>query len=868
MNMNWFSWSLFWDVSARVSKRMMSLLGWLYLARVSVVGLAVLFALPLGARGGLRTLAIGAFDVHLKTGAWAIGTLLPFVAWAVFITAAIAFAYGARRSGFEVQAPPEWLIPAWRYAVWAAVAVNVWTIFGATAREGRWAMMGFMALGFWPGFLLVTVIEEWHRQKGPAWLGRNLCLFPIKGQVVTMASVMSTHQQVSAADPREWLLRGYREKTPGGLWHTLPGQGLMGGGIIVFFVLNVGIYGLSYRNLGEMTALVYLLVLLITAVLAGGAASFFLDAYRIPFLSVCIVWLIVASQKENSDHYYRIWKRDSGNLLSQEVLRPAQVLSRAVDKKRPVVLVAIAGGGIQSAAWGVQVLTGLEQLSLDLRQPGKLGPGFPDFAGCVQCISGVSGGSTGAMFFTAGYGTDGLPGPRQDLTPNAKVDAKFLKGIVDAAEETSLGQSVWGFTYPDLRRAWVPFFIGNDYLDRSQRMERKWATNAEDPPEKPGTRMGKFGKELETVSLARWQSDVAEGIRPATIFNGTLVETGERISFSTAPVRTLYGGQREFAGDGLELHGKSDPQLYPGADLRITTAARLSATFPFISSAARALLVETKATHMDTIDNPRGMLKVPKEYEKLVPGKNGLLHVVDGGYYENTGLGALAQWLDNGLTELAAPPKPVGNDPAKPARPEDRKWPESILILQLEAFPESEPEEPGEPKMQDASGRGTMFQGASPLVALYNVRSAGHTASATRLIEVLRTRWQLTAGCKEADTPAERHVCDIKLVRFTIPKMDRGIAKRGLWEPAWADAKPDHPPLSWHLRNVEKDEIAAAWQDFCKESLNVSGSKARDAESRPSGKMATDNPGADPVDKVLDFLNPAKNNLGNTRGQP
>jgi hypothetical protein len=606
----------------------LSFAGWLYLARVSLLGLVLLIGLPLGAHGAFRALAIGVFDLHLLTGSFMVGFMLPFAAWATFVTAAMVFLYGARRSRFDVELPPEWILPAWRFALALALLANLWTIFAATDAGERMRIIPRVAGGMVVGMMLIALIEELHRRTSHHWVGGSLYLFPIKSQRVSMKDV-AREQDVrrfkAATQPQDWLMRGYREGDGQGGWEWMPGHRLLFWGSVVFFAVNIAIYYFSYENQTEMTALIYLLVLFTMAILIGGGVSFFLDAYRLPFVSACIVWLWLVGRTDHSDHYYRIWAQPSRvaeNAVTNETgpLTPAQLMARAVQARRPIVLVAIAGGGIQSSAWGTRVLTGLEEAFQEARKSGRLDADFPDFAGSVQCISGVSGGATGAMFFVAAYGADGLPSPRPtvppDQSPTPLIDEKLLTGIVRAAEETSLGQAVWGLAYPDLRRAWFPFFTGDDYMDRAERMERKWAQNAV-------KNIGSLGEKLSDVSLVDWQRDVREGLRPAIIFNGTMVETGERICFSTAPPRAPIGGQREFVTSGPVTSQTQGTQLYPGADLRIVTAARLSATFPIISPAARPLFAESGEAH-------KGM-------ERPEAGESGRRHVVDGGYYEIRG---------------------------------------------------------------------------------------------------------------------------------------------------------------------------------------------------------------------------------------
>jgi hypothetical protein len=508
--------------------------------------------------------------------------------------------------------------------------------------------------------------------------------------------------------------------------------------------------------------------------------------------------------------------------------------------------VAIAGGGIQSAAWSTRVLTGLEQVTIEAKDVPEFRGALPDFAGSVQCLSGVSGGSTGAMFFVAGYGENGLPAPRPNPPAAPEINRGILKGIVAAAEASSLGQAVWGLTYPDARRAWLPFFLRHSFRDRAEKMEIKWAFNA-------GQNMGSLGEALKTRSLAEWQTDVIEGKRPAIIFNGTMVESGERISFSTAPVRDPYLGQREFVSAGTRENAPTDTQLYPGADLRITTAARLSAGFPVVSPAARPCLARDR-------DAINGSLNPAGNSAEIVPGGDGLQHVVDGGYYENTGLGALVEWLDNGLTELA--------------RTKTRYWPRSVLIIQLDGFPTPSAESPTEPPApQNATDRGTIFQIASPLDALYNVRGAGHTASAQTAFNMLQKRWLLSGpqtGNPASETAEPQPVCEIEIVRFTIPVLAASDnAKRQWWEPGWIGAKSDSPPLSWHLRECEKQGVEMGWETFRAEAKSVpvpTGLKMP-AKSPSSGKDKGD-PAAWPVDAVLHFLHtaPPAISLGSKKG--
>src|SRR5205814_9773958 len=124
-------------------------------------------------------------------------------------------------------------------------------------------------------------------------------------------------------------------------------------------------------------------------------------------------------------------------------------------------------------------------------------------------------------------------------------------------------------------RPWLPVHIRHPYPDPAERMEKKWAYDA-------ALAMKGVGDDLRVSTLTDWQKRVRDGTQPAIIFNSTMVETGERLCFSTAPLRHYSAGQMEFVSSGPGEPQAPYRQLYPGAELLITTAARLPATFPVL----------------------------------------------------------------------------------------------------------------------------------------------------------------------------------------------------------------------------------------------------------------------------------------------
>jgi hypothetical protein len=220
------------------------------------------------------------------------------------------------------------------------------------------------------------------------------------------------------------------------------------------------------------------------------------------------------------------------------------------------VLVTAAGGGIHLAAWTAKVLTELSKL--------------PGFAERVRLVSSVSGGSVGSLYWL-----------------QTRFEGKARpEDVMKAATRSSLDSVAWGLLYADFIRLLLP--ILPDSFDRGWALERAWERDWNFPPD-----------------LSEWRKKVRTGEMPAVLFNTTVVQTGERITIPTTdldPIHPDVDVRRTF----YEIH--------PNLDLSPLTAARLSATFPFVSPAARA-------------------------------DRGEIVHFVDGGYFDNFGTASLTQWL-------------------------------------------------------------------------------------------------------------------------------------------------------------------------------------------------------------------------------
>jgi hypothetical protein len=342
----------------------------------------------------------------------------------------------------------------------------------------------------------------------------------------------------------------------------------------------------------------------------------------------------------------------------------------------------------------------------------------------------------GSKFFVASY-------------QNGTIPTGVLDRVKHAAFGSSLSEAARGFAYGDLLRAFAPFWVRELYRDRGEALERAWMKNAgcsPRPKSKEGERI--LCKDLDLATLQGWQEDVKHGIRPAVIFNATTVETGQRLAFATAPYSPEPILPKEL--DPSPPVGVIDfSATYSGADILISTAARLSSTFTYVSPAARPL----PATSL------KGNSKPSRESDvEASPRDSSNLHLVDGGYHENSGLGALVAWLKNGLEKLAD---------------KDReRLPAEILIITVGAFPADK-----NPRVADQ--RGAIFQFEAPSLTLESMQGKPHTAAAWREFELLQEYW---------------NSCNVKLIPVDF---------------TFSGAQP---PLSWHLRSCEKSNIIDSWE--------------------------------------------------------
>jgi hypothetical protein len=401
-----------------------------------------------------------------------------------------------------------------------------------------------------------------------------------------------------------------------------------------------------------------------------GALTFFFDRYRFPLLWTVGVLAALTASAPQSDHFFRVETLAERRLF----LTPPEYLRKRIDaaaasgEKLNLIFVATPGGGIQAAAWTARVLTGLNELSTNDR-----------FKNSVAFISSVSGGSLGSLIYTASF-----PG-----AANAPIPDPVANSMTSAIDEVA-----WGWTQPDLGRAVAPWF-GRRTVDRGWALEEKWiAVNHLGVERLDAWQRLLAGPHRPDILLSDWAA--REAALPALVFNSMLVESGKHVVFSTT----------RFPADGDPRGIVNFYQLFPKrqVDVRVATAARLSASFPYVAPASRP------------------------EIDPYAPG----FHFVDGGYYDNYGIDSLIGWLDEALGPGDVNGR-VGD----------------ILILQIRHFDPS--------VAPPASRQGWGYQTYAPisgLLAMWNAapasRDRNELVSYLKTIGQKRKIWQATVQFEAA----------------------------------------------------------------------------------------------------------------------
>jgi hypothetical protein len=531
------------------------------------------------------------------------------------------------------------------------------------------------------------------------------------------------------------------------------------------------------------------LVLLSLLALMVCGIAFLLDRIHIPVVLATIVLVLAchmvtallylipglnhsARFRGFSDHYFEVLDlQHAPNLVT-----PAEVLKRRACEQGtamlpcPIILVSATGGGIHAAAWTTQMLTELEEAFQ--KAPVLAQKGYT-FHNNVALFSTVSGGSVGLLPFLNEYYAD------EPFAPQQWADRK--ERMFTASSCSSLEAVAWGLEYRDFDTLLTPWMSGlfSPKWDRSFALEAGFHRHLFDAPCKP---LNRADRELPTAKLPltkqeKTLGDFADGLRdwvdhhnertvryvPAFSMNTTAAETGGRFLFSdyhVVPNVTADAGVAP-AEDFLTAFGARPRKKFLHPNIRLSTAARLSATFPYVSSAARSDQMTDDA---------------------------GTLHFVDGGYYDNDGIATLVEFLLAGQSVLSStPPSEEGSHNIPILLIEIRDGSD----LDAKVSPEDQANEPHKPGEKPPFAWSASEQLAGPLVAFW---SAGHEAVSRRNRRELEVLMNLLAS---------NHVVFKHIVLDYKNKED---SDEGTTKAPKGSAKP----LSWFLTPLQVARIRNA----------------------------------------------------------
>jgi hypothetical protein len=671
---------------------------WLFLCEVQWIAVAFLISFPLLALTTDRALLLGAYEIETWQEGFSLGLLLTLTGVSAIWSAGIELLLAKSRL-HEPIGPPVFTVGLGILLVAAGIVLNLAVTHivsiprpangkgGFVWHEIDWGMLFGVIVGV--GVLILLFVVSWLMDK---------CL--VTSLPTSFVELVSAFQSWI----RSWLPGPFRDGYIGQSGDLTAERNQIGA--IIALLVSFAPY-FFYRN-RPLPPLCSILLLAIVLVWLLSGFAFFFQAFRIPTLLPLLVWLWLSARHPKADHFYEVLNSGIESGPSS-----AKFLESS-DPNGRIVVVAAAGGGIQAAAWTAQVLAGLTAAC----NPKQ-------FQNSLRAVSGVSGGSTGLLYFLAAQASN---------TP--------MTAAAQAAAESSLNEVTHGLAYDDLCRAFFPFLIKDIYSDRGKALAQAWIENGRSAGGED------YGNILESATLRNWATATGNRILPAVILNSTIVEEGQRLAFSTVPLPTKPGfaGFSEFT------------TLYPQYDVPISTATRLSAAFTFVSPAARPAHRTREKELRKTFSAPT---PVPN-YENL--------HLVDGGYLDNSGITALVQLLHQNLIDLH--------------NTSPDKLPKKILVLLVNAFPLP-------PDQYVKPHRGTFFQLWAPLLTLFTVRSVAHDALAQRELTLFK------------EAVSALHGIEVGLVDFRFSEaLQRAGHHKAAQEP---------PPLSWHLTKTQKHAIINSW---------------------------------------------------------
>ncbi len=398
-------------------------------------------------------------------------------------------------------------------------------------------------------------------------------------------------------------------------------------GITVAAILAITCLFVSFpveipQRIGTFTLIALFALLVVAFCIHASLATIY---FRFPYLPIVFFLVLVFSWADlNDNHEIRLLDYppsiSTQNDISTEFARwfKSRDDIQQYKDEYPVYLVAAQGGGIYAAYETAIFLARMQDQC-------------PAFRKHLFAISGVSGGSVGAVIFASvldalpikdsGIACPGISRyfERSSVLSSKSYEAGLVEGYVRGVlspKNDLLSPLIGATLFGDFSQRFLPWRIG--LLDRARALEFALEKAA----------AGDKGQSLLSQEyMAHWASGKQ---LPALILNATDSASGRRVVFSPFTFRTK---NVEAQIDSLIPFQTLNPtETQQPLNLRLSTAAFVSARFPWVSPAAT----------------------VPAKDDFSPPGIT-KTRLVDGGYFDNSGVETavdLLQSLEDQIAEF------------------------------------------------------------------------------------------------------------------------------------------------------------------------------------------------------------------------
>ena len=569
--------------------------------------------------------------------------------------------------------------------------------------------------------------------------------------------------------------------------------------VLVFVGFLGAVYCLGDPERFPSFGLLIILAIALNWMLSG--LAFWADRYRVPvFLAIVTAMAIprfFGWVGAGDEHFI-----STAPAQSNAQLRSPYDIFEAFSERsgdQPAIIVTATGGGLHASAWTVAVLSQLENRFKD--EPGAASG--ESFHNHLLLASSVSGGSIGLMAYL-----DQLQRLKQNPTPADAPDFGSKASMCSSLEAVT-----WGLLYYDLPKAFLPVlphFIAPDsglsgasgqgtaetadldksplFKDRTWALRKGFARNLrskyckdsnsnliEDLSERPD-----IEKTEQSLTLGHLLSAGQDPYTPAFTMNTTTVEGGARFLLANYELpadkdnplfQEKLGGNESYPAQSFLDEYRTGNDKKQSLDLPLATAAQMSGTFPYVSSAAR----------------------IPMGYPEFAEKQ---FHFIDGGYYDNDGTASAIEFLrsllknrvkqrQEGKTECDS--KKDGQ--AKQAC--EKKLAElnlPVRILLVEIRNSGDPEDDRPPSSKDPWSIGGQLLG--PLLGLWN---GGH--------ESVTQRNRVALDLLQQAFPPQ----ELELQRVVMA--DDCTTKD---EYCRNEIKNKTDPLNWSLTPAQREEIACS----------------------------------------------------------